>query len=161
MLELISVGQLSTAESLDDVVGRRADSRSAVEQQTRCVLRRRHGRRTGCAGVPGSRFFGRPASTLPVLAVLTQRTGAPVVPVFTHRQADGGHVIEIQPALPFEEPEDRDRTLEHNTQRYTTVIEAAIRRHPEQWTWIHKRWKGPQLVRTVLKKSMDPTKTQD
>ncbi len=106
-------------------------------------------------------FFGRSASTLPAPAVLTQRTGAPVVPVFTHRQADGTHVVEIQPALVFEEYEDRDQTIEHNTQRYTAVIETAIRRHPEQWTWIHKRWKGPQLARTLQKKPMDPTKTRD
>lgn len=94
-------------------------------------------------------FFGRPASTLPAPAVLTQRTGAPVVPVFTHRQIDGTHVVEIQPAVPFEEHEDRDQMIEHNTQRYTAVIEAAIRQHPEQWTWVHKRWKGPQLTRTL------------
>ncbi len=91
-------------------------------------------------------FFGRPASTLSAPAVLTQRTGAPVVPGFTHRDSDGTHVIEIQPVLPFEERGNRDQTIEHNTQRYTALIEAAIRRHPEQWTWIHRRWKGPQLA---------------
>ncbi len=91
-------------------------------------------------------FFGRPASTLPAPAVLTQRTGAPVVPLFTHRQADGTHAIEIHPALPFEECGDRDLTIEHNTQQYTAVIEAAIRRHPEQWTWIHRRRKAPDLA---------------
>ena len=89
-------------------------------------------------------FFGRSASTLSAPAILTQRTGAPVVPIFTHRDSDGTHVIEIQPAMSFEELEDRDQTIEHNTQRYTAVIEAAIRRHPEQWTWLHKRWKRPR-----------------
>lgn len=91
-------------------------------------------------------FFGRSASTLPALAVLAQRTGAPVVPVFTHRKPDGSHVITIQPAVPFEEMDDRNEAVEHNTQRYTTLIEAAIRQHPEQWTWIHERWKAPQLA---------------
>jgi len=105
-------------------------------------------------------FFGRPASTLSAPAILTQRTGAPVIPIFTHRATDGTHVIEIHPALPFEERGNRDQTIEHNTQRYTAVIEAAIRRHPEQWTWIHKRWKEPRLARTLQKKSMDPTKIQ-
>lgn len=90
-------------------------------------------------------FFGRPASTLPAPAVLTRRTGAPVVPVFTHRAPDGTHVIEIHPALVFEERGDRDWTTVHNTQRYTAVIEAAIRKRPEQWTWIHRRWKEPRL----------------
>lgn len=93
-------------------------------------------------------FFGRPASTLPAPAVLTQRTGAPVLPIFAHRRADGTHGIEIFPVLPFEECGDRDRTIKHNTQRYTGVIEAAVRRHPEQWTWIHRRWKKSQFVRT-------------
>lgn len=90
-------------------------------------------------------FFGRSASTLPGLAVLAQRTGAPVIPVFTHREPDGSHLISIQPAVPFEEKGARQEAVEHNTQRYTKVIEAAIRRHPEQWTWIHERWKKPQL----------------
>lgn len=91
-------------------------------------------------------FFGRSASTLPALAVLAQRTGAPVVPVFTHREPDDSHIITIQPAVPFEEMDDRNEAVEHNTQRYTALIEAAIRQHPEQWTWIHERWKAPQLT---------------
>ncbi len=89
-------------------------------------------------------FFGRQASTLNILASLARSSGAPVVPMFTRRLADGTHLIEALPAIPFEERESRDETLAHNTQRYTAVIEQAVRATPEQWTWIHKRWKPPR-----------------
>lgn len=86
-------------------------------------------------------FFGRPAATLRSMAVLAQRTGARVVPAFTWRQADNSHVIEVQPGLDFESVGDPEADIRHNTERYTALIEAAVRRHPEQWTWIHRRWK--------------------
>ena len=86
-------------------------------------------------------FFGRPASTLNVLAGLARASGAPVVPIFTRRLEDGTHLVEALPPVPFEERSGREETIVHNTQRYTAVIEAAVRQAPEQWTWIHKRWK--------------------
>lgn len=86
-------------------------------------------------------FFGRPAKTLNVLANLARASGAAVVPMFSRRLDDGTHLIEVLPAVPFEERGSREETVEHNTQRYTAVIEQAVRANPEQWTWIHKRWK--------------------
>ena len=86
-------------------------------------------------------FFGRPASTLRSLAVLAERTGVPVVPIFASRGADGTHLVEVQPALEYEDTGDAEESILHNTQRYTSIIEEAIRRHPDQWTWIHRRWK--------------------
>ena len=90
-------------------------------------------------------FFGRPAATMISLASLARSTGAAVVPVFTHRRDDGTHVVEALPPVPFEQRASREETLHVNTQRYTRLIEDAIRKHPEQWTWIHRRWKvrGP------------------
>lgn len=85
-------------------------------------------------------FFGRPACTSPGLAFMAAQSGAPVVPVFIVRQPDGSHHITAQPLL--EPPTDREpATIRAATQLYTRVIEDAIRRQPDQWIWIHRRWK--------------------
>jgi KDO2-lipid IV(A) lauroyltransferase len=82
-------------------------------------------------------FFGVPASTSKGLALIALRTGAPVIPSFIYRAADGRHVAEFGPALPV--PPDGD--LVAYTQTFNEAIEAAIRRHPGQWFWLHRRWK--------------------
>jgi len=88
-------------------------------------------------------FFGRPAATLRSLAVIAGRTGAAVVPVFAWRLPDGRHVIEAREEIPFETVGDSDADVLHNTRRYSDVVERAVRAHPDQWTWIHRRWKQP------------------
>ena len=86
-------------------------------------------------------FFGRKASTTPGLAFMSAQTGAPVVPVFMHRTAEGRHVLEVRPAM--EPPPDRkEETLLGCTAAYTKIIEDEVRRHPAQWLWLHKRWKS-------------------
>ncbi|HET8578356.1 MAG TPA: lysophospholipid acyltransferase family protein [Methylomirabilota bacterium] len=82
-------------------------------------------------------FFGVPASTSKALAVVALRAGAPVAPVFIRRDASGHHTVHIEPALP--PPADRNATA--YTAAFTRAIEAAIRRAPEQWFWMHARWR--------------------
>jgi KDO2-lipid IV(A) lauroyltransferase len=82
-------------------------------------------------------FFGVPASTSKGLAVLALRTGAPVVPVFLRREPDGGHCIDV--SAPLVPPPDGD--IEAYTAMFNLAIEAAIRRAPEQWFWMHARWR--------------------
>jgi KDO2-lipid IV(A) lauroyltransferase len=85
-------------------------------------------------------FFGQPACTTPGLAYLSAATRTPVLPAYMIRDADGRHTFCMDP--PIEAPPDReDETIRAYTQRYTSALEAIIRAHPEQWTWIHKRWK--------------------
>ncbi|MCC6811817.1 MAG: lysophospholipid acyltransferase family protein [Deltaproteobacteria bacterium] len=88
-------------------------------------------------------FFGKPACTLDLVAVLAKRTGAAVVVCFTHRRPDGTHYTKILPPLEWEfvASDDPHADVVHNTQRYTSLIEAAVREHPEQWLWLHRRWK--------------------
>ncbi|MCK5802483.1 MAG: lysophospholipid acyltransferase family protein [Lentisphaeria bacterium] len=88
-------------------------------------------------------FFGKPACTMAGLAVLSQRAGAAVVPAHNYRNEDlRAHTVEFLPEVEWEEPyEDKEQNILHNTQRYTTILENMIRRHPEQWNWLHKRWK--------------------
>ncbi len=80
-------------------------------------------------------FFGRPAHTPLAAAHLALRLGAAVVPAFTHRRADGNHELHFLPAL------ELPPCPTTATAMMTSVIEAQIRRHPEQWVWMHRRWR--------------------
>lgn len=89
-------------------------------------------------------FFGAPASTSKALAVISLRTRAPVVPIFIRRGEGGRHRVEIEPAIPV--PSDGD--VAGYTEAFNCAIEAAVRRAPEQWFWLHKRWKTQPLRQT-------------
>jgi len=82
-------------------------------------------------------FFGSPASTSKGLALLALRTGAPVVPIFLRREPNGRHCMDVSAALP--PPADGEITT--YTSMFNRAIEAAIRRAPEQWLWMHDRWR--------------------
>ena len=86
-------------------------------------------------------FFGRPCWTTPGLAVLAQRLKVPVVPSFIIRQPDGTHKAFVEPAIPFVEKETQEETIRYNTQAYTDCLEKYIRQYPDQWIWMHRRWK--------------------
>lgn len=87
-------------------------------------------------------FFGRRACTSYGLAFIALKASAPVVPVFVVRNADGsGFTAEIGPEIPLVKTGDHQKDLEENTQRYNDALEAVIRRHPDQWFWVHRRWK--------------------
>lgn len=91
-------------------------------------------------------FFGRLAATTPALALLHLKTGASVVPVFMWPEGSGRYRMEFERPILAEEfggPEvDRDERVRRATARYMAVIEAAIRREPAAWLWIHDRWKS-------------------
>jgi len=87
-------------------------------------------------------FFGKPACTTPGAARLAMLTKSPVFPVFMVREGESGrHRIEMLPEIELVATGDRDADIRTNTQRCSDVIEAMIRRYPEQWIWFHKRWK--------------------
>jgi KDO2-lipid IV(A) lauroyltransferase len=88
-------------------------------------------------------FFGRPASTARSLAVLALKSGAPVVPAFIHRLPDGDHQVTLEPPIPPVRTGQSDRDVELSTARFTEAIERQVRAHPEQWFWVHRRWKAP------------------
>jgi KDO2-lipid IV(A) lauroyltransferase len=87
-------------------------------------------------------FFGIPAATTPVTATLALRTGAAVVPgVLIWDAALGKHRLRFDPAIPLIETGDKTRDIMENTRAYNAVLEGYIRQYPEQWLWIHRRWK--------------------
>jgi KDO2-lipid IV(A) lauroyltransferase len=84
-------------------------------------------------------FFGRDAHTAVGPASFSLKTGAPIVPIFVAKQ-NGRFVVEIQPALDGT-LKDTDDPVYELTCRANKSIENYIRRYPEQWVWIQKRWK--------------------
>jgi KDO2-lipid IV(A) lauroyltransferase len=86
-------------------------------------------------------FFGRQAGTNRSLALLAAHTGAPVVPATAYRRPDGKHVMEFEPALEWIADDDTEQELRLNTRRYNEVLERFVLAHPEQWFWMHRRWK--------------------
>ena len=87
-----------------------------------------------------ARFFGRPASTMRLPAMLALRTGCPVVPIDSWRDERGRHQIEMGPPLPVRRGETEEESVLLTTHLYNDVIEGYVRLHPEQWIWIHRRW---------------------
>ena len=86
-------------------------------------------------------FFGQPAWTPSGGAMLAIRRGCPVVPGFIHRRPDGTHRAEIHPPLPIPVDGSLEDRVEELTAAATAVIERQIRAHPEQWVWMHRRWR--------------------
>jgi Kdo2-lipid IVA lauroyltransferase/acyltransferase len=81
-------------------------------------------------------FFGIPAKTPRAAADLALKTGAALVVGFCQRQGDGAYEISMQ------EVSTETSTAQALTQTLTGHIESAIRKHPEQWVWMHQRWKS-------------------
>ncbi len=84
-------------------------------------------------------FFGVETGTAAGLSVMAERSGAPVLSVYTVRTPEGRHAIHFIREMPVRNsPEE---TTEQITQRFNDELESFVRLHPEQWMWIHRRWK--------------------
>lgn len=86
-------------------------------------------------------FFGLAACTTPAAAVLSLRTGAPLIAAFPVRQEDGTHRVQV--LGPFQAPEGArgHDAVEALTGQVTQAVEQMVRQHPEHWYWLHRRWK--------------------
>jgi KDO2-lipid IV(A) lauroyltransferase len=85
-------------------------------------------------------FFGRRTCTSKGMALIALKTGAPVLPVFLYREASGFRAV-FGEEIPLVVTGDKTSDIESNTLNYSKAIEKGIRRHPEQWFWVHRRWK--------------------
>ena len=87
-------------------------------------------------------FFGVAASTTTGLATFALRTEAAVVPVFTYwDEAEGRYVLHFEEPMEVVRTGSKEDDIAVNTQRFTAVVERFVREHPDEWLWIHKRWK--------------------
>ncbi len=88
-------------------------------------------------------FFGRPASTYKSIGLLAMRLKRPIVVGYARRQGHRAqYEVGVQRIIRPEEWETKDDPLRWITQEYTSAIEAMVRRNPEQYLWIHRRWKS-------------------
>lgn len=86
-------------------------------------------------------FFGMPAATPVGATVLALKTGASVLPTYVYLDKDNIHRMYILPEIPMRITDNEESDLVFNTQVMTNQIEGWIRNHPEQWVWMHERWK--------------------
>jgi len=91
-------------------------------------------------------FFGVPASTTTGVARLALHTGAAVVPGYIFWDtAVGKYRLRFEPAIELACTGDTAQDIRENTARFTRVIEDYARRYPDQWLWVHRRWKTRPL----------------
>jgi KDO2-lipid IV(A) lauroyltransferase len=87
-------------------------------------------------------YFGVPACTAGGIARVAMRTGAAVLPAFTVWDKElGKYRIRFEPAIPTVDTGDEEADTVANTQNYTAAIERIVRAYPDQWLWVHRRWK--------------------
>ncbi|MHC4661259.1 MAG: lysophospholipid acyltransferase family protein [Planctomycetota bacterium] len=86
-------------------------------------------------------FFGTPASTLNLMAVLAGKRGVSVTPVYIVRTSRTRHRAVVIEPVPFIDCGDFEESVRDMTQRLVATMEPFVRTYPEQWIWIHRRWK--------------------
>ncbi len=87
-------------------------------------------------------FFGKPARTTPVAALLARRSDTPVLPAFSRRLPDGRHLMVFLPPLPLEKSEDIEADIKRHLELQSQAVEAWVRGEPSQYLWLHRRWKN-------------------
>lgn len=86
-------------------------------------------------------FFGIPAATNYGLALIALKTGAPVVPASMVRDEKGAYRCVYEKAIDLEKGDDLQEDIKAATTRFNEILERLVRRYPEQWFWVHNRWK--------------------
>jgi KDO2-lipid IV(A) lauroyltransferase len=86
-------------------------------------------------------FFGKYITATPAAALLAMRCKSPVMPIFCTRNHDGLLSISIEQPLALKKTDDLRTDLRANTQIMTDAVEKKVRKYPEQWFWVHKRWR--------------------
>ncbi len=85
-------------------------------------------------------FFGKPAYTPKAPVAFSLASGAPIIPCLLIREG-GRHRLVIEDPMEMEEKSTKDETIRFNTERWSRLIESYVRKYPEQWVWMHRRWK--------------------
>ncbi|SDG48012.1 lysophospholipid acyltransferase family protein [Roseospirillum parvum] len=86
-------------------------------------------------------FFGRPAMTAPATAQMALRFKCPVLPVQVERLNGARFRVTVHPPLDLPDSGDRETDARQMMTRLNHLLETWIRQHPEQWLWVHRRWK--------------------
>ena len=92
-------------------------------------------------GEPRLPLFGRPAKTNTSIAAIWRRCPAPLVPVYIRRISFGVHEVAFLPEVEFACTEDAESDIQNHSADLNKIVEKIVRMHPEQYWWIHNRWK--------------------
>lgn len=87
-------------------------------------------------------FFGQKSGTATGPIIFAMRTGAAILPMFTVRDKDDTHKIIVEPHFYLEKKATDEETIQYNVQKITNIIERYIRTYPQEWGWMHRRWKS-------------------
>ncbi len=90
-------------------------------------------------------FFGKAAWTQSGVARIAYKTGAALVPAFVVRGEDGRFEMHVEREIEVPRTGDAEKDILETVRRYTEVIESYVKAHPDQWMWMHERWKTRQL----------------
>jgi KDO2-lipid IV(A) lauroyltransferase len=122
---------------LDSKHGARRIIRALANKRLVCILLDQHISKKQAVIV---NFFGRPAYATPIIPQIALKTKTPIIPSFVYRQADFSYRVVIEPPLIFAE-EITPEAIQRCTQQLTDIVETAIRKQPDQWFWVHRRWR--------------------
>ena len=87
-------------------------------------------------------WFGRPTNFVQGPAALARHQNAPIVPGYIHRLPDGHHRIRFYPPIFVERTKDKAADIRRAMEAVSRTLEQHIRRYPEEWFWLHDRWKS-------------------
>lgn len=87
-------------------------------------------------------FFNEPTNFVTGAASMSRFKNIPIFPAFMHREVDGTHTLVIQQPLYTQKTNDKKSDIKNMTQQLATLIEQHIKKYPEQWFWLHDRWKS-------------------
>ena len=87
-------------------------------------------------------FLGHPAGTFRSLALIAIASGAPVIPASSWRDENGNHVLRFEEPLQLVESTSAKEEIRLNTRLFNASLEQMVLRHPDQWWWVHRRWRN-------------------
>ena len=102
------------------------------------------GRRDGVA----VKFFNQATNFVTGAAAMSRLKKIPIFPAFMHKNSDGTHTLEIFPPLFTEKTSDKRADIFKMTQHLATLIENHVKKYPEEWFWLHDRWKSMRIEYT-------------
>lgn len=107
------------------------------------ILIDQRAKRSECVWVD---FFGKKAPTTPALTILAMRTGAPILPVFMVRDGFKKHTLFVEKPISLIRTGDIKNDVKINTQIINNTLENMIRKFPDQWFWVHRRWERRKKI---------------
>jgi len=125
------------ARCIDSKKGARRIIKSLANNRVVCLLLDQHISKKQAVIVD---FFNRPAYATPIIPQIALKNETPIIPVFVYRNADFSYRVVIEPPQVFT-GKSSPELIQSCTQQLTNTIEAAVRKHPTQWFWVHRRWR--------------------